>query len=224
MPRTKQPQRAGVGPQKASEHALVISADNALIDGSRSRKHAEKVWPTLTWDARVFVDNGPSPAGNAGPYLHVWQRPEYGAACRVYPRKHVAGMRAEKRNGVWCWVYPAKVPAPTEATVMRQVLAYLRHDPRVLTWRQSTGAARLTGKGGRECVYFFGKQGAADIFGLMRKTGRFIALEVKRPGKHPEAHQASWGAEIVRAGGFYACVHSADEARAAIDRAVEEAA
>ena len=108
---------------------------------------------------------------------------------------------------------------PTEAQVLRGILDYLAHDPRVLVWRNNTGAARLPGRGGKEQIVRFGVRGAADILGVMRGSGRLIALEVKRPGKSLEPHQRAWGAAITAAGGHYACVHSIDEARAEVARA-----
>ena len=108
---------------------------------------------------------------------------------------------------------------PTEAQVLRGILDYLAHEPRVLVWRNNTGAARLPGRGGREQIVRFGVRGAADILGLVRGTGRLIALEVKRPGKGLEPHQRAWGATITAAGGHYACVHSIEEARAEVARA-----
>ena len=108
---------------------------------------------------------------------------------------------------------------PTEAQVLRGILAYLAHEPRVLAWRNNTGAARLPGRGGKEQIVRFGVRGAADILGVLRPSGRLIALEVKRPGKDLESHQRAWGDAITAAGGHYACVHSIDEARAEVERA-----
>lgn len=62
----------------------IVSAHNTLLDGGSMPR---KVWPELQLE-RAFVDPGPSPAGNAGPYLQV---PRYAyeekdqTVHRVYP-------------------------------------------------------------------------------------------------------------------------------------------
>lgn len=92
-----------------SEHPLLFSAEmvRALLDNlkSQTRRIVSKrnsrgayVWERLVFDDRVFVDPGPSPAGNPGPYLHVPMRPhpadkqdnpELWTVHRVYPRYQV---------------------------------------------------------------------------------------------------------------------------------------
>lgn len=46
--------------------------------------------------------------------------------------------------------------------------------------------------------------------------GRFVAMELKRPGEQPTRIQAYRMAQVVEAGGFAFCVHSAEEARIAL--------
>lgn len=69
----------------------VITLQRSFIDGSgyspRGIKFGIPVtafWSSLDW-ARAWKDNGPSPAGNPGPYLHV-PYPREGTAHRIYPR------------------------------------------------------------------------------------------------------------------------------------------
>ncbi len=62
----------------------LITRANSLIDGGPAY---ERVWSELDWST-AWVDEGPSPAGNAGPYLHV-ARPSHGTVHRVYPRIRV---------------------------------------------------------------------------------------------------------------------------------------
>jgi len=57
--------------------------------------------------------------------------------------------------------------------------------------------------------------GFADIFGLT-STGRFVAIEVKQPGKKPTALQRNFLAHITANGGIAGVAHSVDEARAII--------
>jgi hypothetical protein len=58
-----------------------ITARNSLVDGRPS----PKLFAALVWNERVYVDPGPSPAGNPGPYLHVPHR-NGDSTHRVYPR------------------------------------------------------------------------------------------------------------------------------------------
>lgn len=76
--------------------------------------------------------------------------------------------------------------------------------------------------------------GSADLIGILslsvlltrpdgsqvcQTTGRFVALEVKKPGGRVEPEQEAWLEAVRRAGGFAAVVHSPEEALAALDRA-----
>jgi hypothetical protein len=57
-----------------------VGPGNSLVDGRGCR-----AWHDLDFDDRVWVDGGPSPAGNAGPYLHV-PSTDGARVHRVYPR------------------------------------------------------------------------------------------------------------------------------------------
>jgi hypothetical protein len=108
------------------------------------------------------------------------------------------------------------IKAPLESAIVRAILDYLRLDGRVLAWRQNTGAAKLVGKGGRVRPVRFSQPGAADIQGVITRgpnRGRFIALEVKRPGGVADPHQLAWGAAIEKAGGIYEVVRSVEQVR-----------
>lgn len=106
---------------------------------------------------------------------------------------------------------------PSETAIVRGILDYLRLDGRLAAWRQNTGGARFKGAEGKERVVRFSERGAADVQGVLRPSGRFVALEVKRPGGVAEPHQRAWGQVIEAAGGVYRVVHSIDEARAVLD-------
>jgi hypothetical protein len=54
---------------------------------------------------------------------------------------------------------------------------------------------------------------------IIMPRGIFMALEVKREGKRPEPEQQMFLDIINRRGGVGRCVHSVEEARAAIDEA-----
>jgi len=61
--------------------------------------------------------------------------------------------------------------------------------------------------------------GFSDIFGLT-KSGRFVAIEVKQPGKRPTVQQQHFIDFITKSGGISGIAHSVDEARAIIERGV----
>lgn len=65
-----------------------VSARNSLLDGSPVAGYGRVIWERLDW-SRAYVEGGPSPAGNAGPYWHV-------------PAHGVPGMKDE----TWHRIYP----------------------------------------------------------------------------------------------------------------------
>lgn len=61
----------------------IVSARNSLIDGSPT---SSRKWESMEFDFdQAWVDQGPSPAGNPGPYLHVPSM-AHGTVHRIYPR------------------------------------------------------------------------------------------------------------------------------------------
>ena len=55
---------------------------NSFVDGCRNKK----LFASLDWTSPdIYVDDGPSPAGNIGPYLHVPHKTD-GTVHRVYPQ------------------------------------------------------------------------------------------------------------------------------------------
>jgi hypothetical protein len=103
--------------------------------------------------------------------------------------------------------------ARSEAEIQAAIIAYLEHDYRVgVVWRMSVGARR---------GHTFGVRGQADVFALLRSSGRLLTLEVKRPGEDADPHQLEWGETVTRAGGVYAVVRSVEDARAQVEAASE---
>ena len=84
--------------------AVRISDNNSLIDGYRPTKNRN--CESLNFASRdVFVDPGPSPTGNTGPYLHVPSK-EGDTVHRVYwrPIKSKYIRRLDCYSGRWYWV------------------------------------------------------------------------------------------------------------------------
>ena len=100
-----------------------------------------------------------------------------------------------------------------EADVLREVLAEFAGDPRIRIWRAAVGRVQTpTG-----VWVSFGQPGQADLSGIIVGSGKRLEIEVKRPGGRLRARQAAFGEAIRRAGGVYAVVTSAGEARAAVE-------
>jgi hypothetical protein len=89
---------------------------------------------------------------------------------------------------------------PREATVVARIVAWLRAQPDVWVFKVHGGAMQTAG--------------IPDLVGV--KSGRFFALEVKRPGGKATPLQAAMMRKIAAAGGVVATVTSVEEAREAL--------
>lgn len=110
----------------------------------------------------------------------------------------------------------------SEAAVQADIrLAAAKRGDLVL-WRNNSGA--LTDDAGRLIRFGLGNDSAqankrlksADLIGIHRGSGRFVSIEVKRPGwKHSDASerdraQAAWAATVAAMGGVALRVTSAE--------------
>lgn len=110
-----------------------------------------------------------------------------------------------------------KPKPPLESAVQREICEEL--DRRGLFfWRSnnmpSLGRFGVDGKARFRAMPKYAAKGVADI--LCIHEGRFIALEVKRPGGKLRPEQGEWGARVVINGGEYAKVCNVEEALQAI--------
>ena len=97
----------------------------------------------------------------------------------------------------------------SETGIRNEILLALGRYPELMIWTHPTGLAqRAQGKG----YVRFGLIGSADIMGICGPVGRAIGLEVKRPGQKQRDSQRNFQRKFESLGGFYAVVHSADEA------------
>ncbi len=110
---------------------------------------------------------------------------------------------------------PARPKQNPETVIMKSIIDSLawRFRGRLKIWRNNTGATK-TAAGG---FVRYGEVGSADIFGVLSPEGRFVALEVKQPGKKPTAAQSEWLREVKEHGWIAAVVSSPEEAVAAIE-------
>lgn len=74
--------------------------------------------------------------------------------------------------------------------------------PGLICWRQNTGVAKMTGKGGKERPVTFSIPGTPDIVGMVVPFGTFFGLEVKRPGGRLSEAQERFQALVRCAGGI----------------------
>lgn len=86
----------------------------------------------------------------------------------------------------------------------------------VRLWRNNVGA--MTNNDGRLVKYGL-CTGSADLIGIQQLPsglGRFVALEVKRPGGRATQEQIKWLAMVREMGGIAEIVHSVEEAHAVL--------
>ena len=81
-----------------------------------------------------------------------------------------------------------------------------------LLWRHNSG-------GHGRLRYGLGV-GGADLIGVIKGSGRFLALEVKTATGRMTREQVAWHRAVTDAGGFAACVRSVDEALMALEEAM----
>jgi hypothetical protein len=101
-----------------------------------------------------------------------------------------------------------RAPVASEADVQKSILAYLKYMG-VRAWRQNVGAVSAEHNGRKRFVRF-GERGAADVHGVL-PGGRYIAVEVKKPGKKPTDAQLLWLRAIDAAGGLAFWASSVEE-------------
>ena len=99
-----------------------------------------------------------------------------------------------------------KPPLPLETAIQKAILDYLRYRGHVAVRFNNIPA--LDAKGRKIPVRH---PGVSDILGCQKGTGRFFALEVKRPGKDARPAQAQFLEAVTAAGGLSAVVVSVDE-------------
>ena len=95
-----------------------------------------------------------------------------------------------------------------ERDLQKAILKYL-NAVGIYAWRNNTGSFSGEYKGRKRFVRF-STPGAADIFAVLPRSGRFLAIEVKSEGKKPTPAQIAWGRIVNEAGGIWVCIDSWD--------------
>lgn len=115
---------------------IPITPATCYVDGSPGHGFSVEWWAACDW-SKAYVDPGPSPAGNAGPYLHVANRIA-DTVHRIYPRVRRGRVTGFVREvGEWIsWVveYPDALTSarakPLDAPLTEEEFAALLAEPR----------------------------------------------------------------------------------------------
>ena len=116
----------------------------------------------------------------------------------------------------------ARASPSSEGQIQNAIRLALGRDPDVVLWRNSVGVAEFFSRGRMATVRYGLATGSADLVGLVRHVsgvGRFLALEVKQPGKKARPEQAAWLAIVRRLGGVGEVVTGVDQALDVVRRA-----
>lgn len=100
-----------------------------------------------------------------------------------------------------------RIKPPTETEITRQCLEVLNAQGWCV-WRQNSGGVKATYKGKDRFFRFHSMPGCSDILGLTDE-GKFIAIEVKRPGGKPTLMQQTFIDLVADKGGIALVVTSA---------------
>ena len=95
-----------------------------------------------------------------------------------------------------------------ESALVRATLDYLAAR-KIFAWRANSGAATAVYKGKKRFIRFAGVKGLSDIIGIL-PDGRFLAIELKAPGKKPTAEQWEFIQRINMNAGVAFCADSID--------------
>jgi len=91
----------------------------------------------------------------------------------------------------------------SERLIQANILRYLRI-MHVFCWRNNTGR-----RGGVS----YGRIGSADILGILKPSGRLLAIEVKKPGGKPTEDQLAFLWAVRDAGGVAIVATDVDDVR-----------
>jgi hypothetical protein len=104
-------------------------------------------------------------------------------------------------------IIPSHNPDIPEAMLQKIVLAHVNQIPGVEVWRMNTGGAYVRG-----AWVSFGREGQADLAGLMAPSGRRLEIELKtKTGRQRDA-QRTYQEMIERHGGLYILARTLREA------------
>ncbi|HEY6037039.1 MAG TPA: VRR-NUC domain-containing protein [Kofleriaceae bacterium] len=97
----------------------------------------------------------------------------------------------------------------TETQLMLQIRDALLATDKLLLWRNNSG--KLADARGRWVTFGLGV-GSADLVGILRGSGRFVAWEVKTRAVRVSPEQRAWHYAVTNAGGVVFVARSVEEA------------
>lgn len=99
----------------------------------------------------------------------------------------------------------------TEAQIQDAIRLELgQHTDLIVLWRNNCGSAQ---RGGRTIRFGVGGPGGADLIGISRRDGRFLAVEVKTATGRQTPEQRRFQQLVIDQGGIYVVLRSVEEAR-----------
>lgn len=107
----------------------------------------------------------------------------------------------------------------SESRIQDEIRVALGRRGDVALWRNNVGVAR----DGERFVRYGLALGSSDLIGVLAPSGRFFALEVKSSVGRATKQQTAWLAAVREFGGFACVVRSANDALAAVERALSGA-
>lgn len=110
----------------------------------------------------------------------------------------------------------ADITVPTEQDILRAILDYLIRIKHIYCWRNNSGAMVKD-----DHFVRFGKVGSADILGVL-PDGKFLAIEVKRPGGKTTPAQDDFLALVRKNGGVAIVAHGVEDVILALDTVVPD--
>lgn len=104
----------------------------------------------------------------------------------------------------------------SESMIQQRILLALGAHPACRIFRMNTGALPdpRTGR-----LIRFGIPGMADILGILRPSGRFLAIEVKSAIGRQSTQQVAFQRMVESCGGLYVLARSVDDAVQAVQHA-----
>lgn len=108
------------------------------------------------------------------------------------------------------------LPPAREQVLVNSCLDYINRIGH-FAWRQNQGAVQAEYKGRKRFVRFSGVDGISDIIGVLRPSGRMLAVEVKVKPNKPSEKQKQFLALVEARGGLAILVYSIEELIEAIE-------